>query len=210
MTTDDADLNLWFEQKLKTLSVEKTALVTADAAPEEVIEKNAQIVDLIDARNAFAAKVALRREEKERATKYAVAYPLACELKEKVEAALHAHERAEAEYMTAEKNVEIIDTAIAEHNSSKPKPQNFPSAKEIRKWALRLRHLEEMRAERKATLRQRVQERNEARAEWSKLNVAFDQAAFTARIYAPRQNAAKPVPVAWAMPSSAPSRVASL
>jgi hypothetical protein len=205
------DVILELQAKVRTLETEKAALVRTDATPEEIAHKQWTIASVTMGLKVMIAQAELDRTEKHRAEVYAQWYPLACELNEKIGPAEHRQENARLEYETSERNVDIIETALADHHANKPRAENFPSAKKNHQWSLRLRHLEEEREKRK---QHRIEAKNEmenATTNLKKLRGELAHAAQTARLYAPRDPAAvkasQPIPVAWTLPSAPPSRI---
>jgi hypothetical protein len=192
---------------LKTMVIERTALVTAEASAEQIAHKDRAIGAVREAQALILLKAEQDREEKHRAQVYEKWYPRAVDLKEKVETARQRHERAVMLYPPAEKNVDLIDSAICEHRTNEPRRQDFPSAKKIHQWNLRLRHLQEERQRREQSRIAAKTEMENAGTDLRKLTEEFQHAANTARLYAPRTPSAKPVPTAWTLPSTPPSRV---
>ena len=191
---------------LKTMVIERTALVTAEASAEEIAHKDRAIGAVREAQALILLKVEQDREEKHRAEVYGKWYPIACDLKEKVEAARQRHERSVLAYPTSEKNVDLIDLALSEHRANEPRRQDFPSAKKIHQWNLRLRHLQEERQRREHSRIETRTEMESAGADLRKLVEEYQHAANTARLYAPRTPNAKPMPIAWTVPSSPATR----
>jgi hypothetical protein len=200
------DVAVQLAQTLKTMVIERTALVTAEASAEEIAHKDAVIDTVRQAQALILLKASQDREEKDRAAKYAKIYPEACRLKEEMGNAFHAHERANLEYVTAEKNLQSAEVALSEHMGNKPRPETFPSARAKASWETRRQAFEKHTDERKEIVRQKKEEMGEARQEHERLKNAFDLASFQCRHYGPRTPTAQPVPIAWTVPSSLPSR----
>ncbi len=191
---------------LKTMVIERTALVTAEASAEEIAHKDRAIGAVREAQALILLKAEQDREERHRAEVYGKWYPIACDLKEKVEAARQRHEKSVQAYPASEKNVDLIDLALSEHRANEPRRQDFPSAKKVHQWNLRLRHLQEERQRREQSRIAARTEMESAGADLRKLVEEYQHAASTARLYAPRTPSAKPVPIAWTVPSSPPTR----
>jgi hypothetical protein len=202
------------EARIRTAEIEKTKLIASNAAAEEIADRNFYIASITAAKKVLLLQDELQREEKHRAKVYSEWYPRACDAKERVGTAQQRHERAVLEYPASEKNVELIDSAICEHRASQPRRENFPSEKTVRKWNLRLRHLQDEREKREQSRIAAKTEMESAAAELRKLVDEYQHAANLCRLYQPRDAAAiavtQPVPVAWRLPSSPASRLPSL
>jgi len=188
------------------LASERAELAASGASPEEIARHDSIVSALMDAQKLLLARSAELRAEEERAAKYAKIYPEACRLKEEMDKAFHAHERANLEYVTAENNLQSAEVALSEHMGNKPRPETFPSARAKASWETRRQAFEKHRDERKEIVRKKREEMGEARAENQRLRAAFDTAAFQCRYYGPRTPSAKPVPTAWSVPSPTATR----
>jgi hypothetical protein len=202
------------EARIRTAEIEKKELLAANAAPEEIADRNFYISAIAAAKKVLVLQQEQQTEEKHRAKIYSEWYPRACDAKERAETARQRHERSVPLYTTAEKNVDLIDLAISEHRKNEPRRDNFPSEKTLRQWNLRLRHLGEEREKRERSRIAAKTEMEDAVADLRKLVEEYQHAANLCRLYAPRNaeaiKAAQPVPVQWALPSSPPSRISSL
>jgi hypothetical protein len=202
------------EARIRTAEIEKKELIAANAPTEEIADRNFYIGAIAAAKKVLVLQEELQREEKHRSTIYSQWYPVACHLKERSETARQRHERAVTFYPPAEKNVDLIDFAISEHRKNEPRRENFPSAKEIHRWNLRLRHLQEDRDKRERSRIAAKAEMEDAAADLRKLVEEYQHAANLCRLYQPRNaeaiKAATPVPTQWSIPSSPSSRISSL
>jgi hypothetical protein len=202
------------ESRIRTAEIEKQELIAANAAPEEVADRNFYISAIAAAKKVLVLQEELQREEKHRAKVYGEWYPVACDLKEKLEVAAQRHETAVRLYPPKEKDIEFVDVAIADHRAHEPRRESFPSAKTLRQWNLRLRHLGEEREKRERSRIAAKTEMEDAAADVRKLVAEYEHAANLCRLYAPRNaeaiKAATPVPVQWALPSSSASRISSI
>ncbi len=202
------------EARIRTAEIEKKELIAANASAEQIADRNFYIASIAAAKKVLVLQDELAREEKHRAKIYHQWYPKAVDLKERVGTARQRHERAAMAYPTSETNVDLIDAAIYEHRASEPRRENFPSPKKIHQWNLRLRHLQEEREKREQNRIAAKTEMESAAADLRKLVDEYQHAANLCRLYGPRDvkaiEAAKPIPVAWTMPSSPASRITQL
>lgn len=203
------DVAVQLASTVRTMVIERTALVTAEASPEEIVCKDRAIAAVREAQALILLKAEQDREEKDRAAKYAKIYPQACRVKEEMDKAFHVHERANLEYVTAEKNLQYGEVALSEHLASKPRSESFPSQRKMASWEMRKQAFEKLRHERKEIVRKERKAMDEARAAFQKLKDEFDLLSFQCRIYGPKNPSLsqKPVATSWSLPSSPPSRV---
>lgn len=162
-------------QTLKTLSIERAALVAADASSEEIAEQDELAKDVKAALDLIASRASQRREEKEKRAKWEALLPECSTAKEEYEAAALAAKKFNEDLFVLEDALARAQKRLSQHLNEEPEPTDYAPAKTIRRWNMEKHRLEEEVEQRRKSVLELRQKQSEIGSKFQAAKQKFEQ-----------------------------------
>ena len=148
-----ADVVAKFSETLKVLVQERSALVAADAPPEEIARQDELAADLKTAMESFVMLSTRRAADHKRYAEWQALLPQCSAAKEAYEAAARVVKKQNEDTFAAEDALTRSQSRLGQHLLAEPEPTTYPSAKLVRQWNVDKVRLEKEVQDRQKDLR---------------------------------------------------------
>lgn len=184
-------------QSLKTLTIERAALVASDASAEEIAEQDELAKDVKSALDLIVLHATERREQRDRHAKWKRILPECATAKEEYEAAALVTKKCSEDMLTAEDALTRAMRRLDDHILAEPEPTTYPSAKAIRAWKMGKRRLESDVEQRRGELMGLRQQQPDIGRAFQAAKQKFEQLAWRERQLRPPEPPPRLVPLDW-------------